>query len=78
MGISVADIRNIVFCGHGNTGKTSLIDLMLIKSGAATGHPSVDAGTSICDFDEEEKQHKYTIESSSSSISTTRLASISR
>ena len=62
MGISVADIRNIVFCGHGNTGKTTLIDLMLIKSGAVTGHPSVDAGTSICDFDDEEKHHKHSVE----------------
>ncbi len=30
----------------------------------SNGHPSVDEGTSICDFDPEEKHHKYTIEAS--------------
>lgn len=58
----VEDIRNVALCGHGSTGKTSLVDKMLVKSGAASGNPSVDHGTSICDFDPEEKHHKYTIE----------------
>ena len=61
---SVADIRNVAVCGHGSSGKTTLVDRMLIKTGAASGTPSVDDGTSICDFDPEEKHHKYTIESS--------------
>ena len=43
-------------------GKTTLVDQLLVKTGAVSGQPSVDAGTSICDFDEEEKHHKYTIE----------------
>jgi elongation factor G len=41
-----------------------MVDKMLIKTGAVNAHPSVDDGTSICDFDPEEKHHKYTIESS--------------
>ncbi len=61
---NVEDIRNVAVCGHGSSGKTTLVDRMLIKSGAASGTPSVDDGTSICDFDPEEKHHKYTIESS--------------
>ena len=60
----VEDIRNIAFCGHGGSGKTSLADKLLVKTGAVAGEPSVDAGTSICDFDAEEKAHKRTIESS--------------
>jgi len=60
----VDDIRNIAFCGHGGSGKTSLADKLLVKTGAVAGEPSVDAGTSICDFDAEEKAHKRTIESS--------------
>lgn len=59
---TVRDIRNLVFCGHGGCGKTTLIDQLLVKTGACTGHPSVDEGTSVCDFDPEEKHHKYTIE----------------
>jgi elongation factor G len=61
---NVADIRNVAICGHGNAGKTTLVDHLLVESGAVTGKPSVDAGTSICDFDEEEKHHKHSIESS--------------
>ncbi len=59
---NIHDIRNLVLCGHGGCGKTTLVDSMLVKSEAMTAHPSVDEGTSICDFDPEEKHHKYTIE----------------
>ncbi len=58
----VEDIRNIAVCGHGGAGKTTLIDQLLVHSGAVTSKPDVDAGTSICDFDEEEKHHKHSIE----------------
>ncbi len=59
----VEAIRNVVFCGHGSAGKTTLIDTILNKTGAVHRQASVDDGTSICDFDEEEKHHKYSIES---------------
>lgn len=60
--VRVEDIRNLALCGHGAAGKTTLADHFLLKSGAVTGAHSVDNGTSICDFDAEEKQHKYSIE----------------
>lgn len=59
---NVADIRNIAVCGHGGSGKTTLVDQLLVLSGAVKTKPDVDAGTSICDFDEEEKHHKHSIE----------------
>ncbi len=62
MAKNVADIRNITICGHSSAGKTSLVDQLLVRSGAVSAKPSVDAGTSICDFDEEEKHHKHSVE----------------
>ncbi len=62
MARKVDDIRNLAICGHGNSGKTTLVDQLLVQSGAVNAKPSVDAGTSICDFDEEEKHHKHSIE----------------
>jgi elongation factor G len=64
MARNVEDIRNIAVCGHGSAGKTTLVDHLLVKTGAVTGQPSVDNGSSICDFDEEEKHHKHSIEAS--------------
>ncbi|MFZ5828833.1 MAG: GTP-binding protein, partial [Planctomycetota bacterium] len=58
----VADIRNVAFCGHGSAGKTTLVDRLLSATGTISRPASVDEGTSICDFDDEEKHHKYTIE----------------
>ncbi len=62
MARNVEDFRNIAVCGHGSSGKTTLVDHLLVKTGAVSGQPSVDNGTSICDFDEEEKHHKHSIE----------------
>ncbi len=63
MARNIADLRNLAVCGHSSAGKTSLVDHLLIKSGAVSAKPSVDAGNSICDFDEEEKHHKHSVES---------------
>ena len=60
----VEDVHNVVLCGHGSAGKTTLVDTMLTSTGTLTRQASVDDRTSICDFDEEEKQHQYTIEAS--------------
>ncbi len=60
--LSVEKIRNVALCGHGACGKTTLVDKMLFVTGMVTRPASVDDGTSICDFDEEEKAHRYSIE----------------
>ncbi len=59
----IEDIRNIAFCGNGSAGKTMLLDKILTSTGTIKRPASVDDGTSVCDFDEEEKHHKHTIES---------------
>src|SRR5437764_3386673 len=60
----VDDIRTVALVGHEQTGKTSLADALLFKAKAVDRRGSVDDGTSVSDFDEEEKKHKYSIDSS--------------
>lgn len=62
MATGIGQRRNIAFCGHNDSGKTTLIDQILVASGAVSGLHSVDDGTSICDFDAEERLHHHTIE----------------
>lgn len=58
----VEDIRNIAFCGHGSAGKTTLIDHLLVKTGAVAHPAGTEIGPAILDTDEEEKIHHYSIE----------------
>lgn len=60
---NVESIRNVILCGHGSSGKTTLADSFLTITNTVNGAPSVEDGSSICDFDPEEKAHKYSIES---------------
>jgi len=58
---ATGDIRNVVLLGHGGSGKTSLAEAMLHKTGATSRLGSVDDKTSTCDFYEEEKEHHHSI-----------------
>src|SRR5712691_1018235 len=59
----VDDIRTVALVGHEVAGKTSLADALLFKAKAVERRGSVDDGSSMSDFDEEEKKHKYSIDS---------------
>ncbi len=61
---SVDDIRTVALVGHEVAGKTSLADAILFKAKANDRRGCVDDLTSISDFDDEEKKHKYSIDSS--------------
>jgi elongation factor G len=47
--------------GHGGSGKTSLTEAMLHKTGATSRLGSVDDKTSTCDYYDEEKEHHHSI-----------------
>ena len=58
-----ADIRNVAFVGHGAVGKTTLVDALLFHAKAVDRKGSVDDGSSVLDFDDEEKARSYSIDS---------------
>jgi elongation factor G len=62
--VDTNDIRNVVLLGHGGSGKTSLAEAILHKTGATSRLGSVDEQTSICDYYDEEKEHQHSIKSS--------------
>jgi elongation factor G len=47
-------LRNIALIGHGSSGKTMLAETMLFLSGAINRRGSVEEGTTVTDFDDEE------------------------
>jgi len=55
------NIRNIVLLGHAGSGKTTLAESILHKTGASNRLGSVDEKTSICDYYDEEKEHQHSI-----------------
>ena len=59
----VKDKRAVVFVGHSGSGKTACIDAILYKAGANSRHGSVDQGSSMCDYNDDEIARKVTIRS---------------
>src|SRR3954469_21983781 len=60
----VEDIRNLALVGHGAAGKTSLADALLFHAKAVDRRGSVDDGTSVSDYDDEEKKRHFSIDTS--------------
>jgi len=60
--VKVENIRNVVVCGHGSAGKTTLAEAALGLKNIGDGPGGVDAKTSMLDFDEEERKHHHSIE----------------
>ena len=57
----VADVRNFVVLGHSGSGKTTLSDAFAFKLGLTDRQGSVDAGSSVSDYTDEEKSRKISI-----------------
>jgi elongation factor G len=60
---ATGDIRNVVLLGHGGSGKTSLTEAILYKTGTINRLGSVVDKTSVCDYYDEEKEHQHSIQS---------------
>ena len=59
--IDPARIRNVGILGHGGVGKTTLIENILHDTGVVNRVGSVEDGTTVADYLEEEKAHHHTI-----------------
>jgi len=53
--------RIFLLCGHAQSGKTSISESILFKCGATTRLGKVDEGTTISDYEDDEKQRKSSI-----------------
>ncbi len=59
--LPVANTRNVVVLGHTGSGKTTLIDSILFKTGANDRLGLVANGSSMADWTDEEKERKISI-----------------
>lgn len=58
------NVRNIVMLGHSGSGKTTLVEAMLASGGAIPRMGSVNEGTTVSDYNEDEKEKKHSASSS--------------
>jgi elongation factor G len=57
-------IRNVAVVGHRGTGKTSLVEAMLFQAGAVNRLGSIDSGSTVSDWDDDERRRGMSLSSS--------------
>ncbi len=62
------DIRNITFVGHSGSGKTSLVEALLVKSGKIGEAGTIERGTTTTDHDPLEKEFQSSLDSALASL----------
>lgn len=63
-GHTIKDIRNIALISHAGSGKTTLSEAMLHNAGISSRFGKIEEGTTVSDYNEDEKERKVSIASS--------------
>jgi elongation factor G len=61
-------IRNVAVVGHRGTGKTSLVEAVLFQSGVVNRLGTVEQGTTISDWDEDEQRRQMSLSASLANV----------
>src|SRR6059058_4967224 len=64
MAVEPGKIRNVAAVGHRGTGKTSLVEAMLFQAGAANRLGTVESGSTVSDWDEDEQRRQMSLAAS--------------
>lgn len=62
MGYATSGIRNIALVGTAGAGKTSLTETLLLQAGATRARGSLARGTTVSDFDPQEKRLQHSLD----------------
>ena len=61
MGVELTKKRTFLLCGHAQAGKTSFSESIVFKCGGITRFGRIEEGTTISDYEEDEKERKSSI-----------------
>ncbi len=64
MPIEAGKIRNVAVVGHRGTGKTSLVEALLFQAGKTNRLGTIEAGTTVSDWDEDEQRRQMSLSAS--------------
>jgi elongation factor G len=64
MAVEPGKIRNVAVVGHRGTGKTSLVEAMLFQAGATNRLGTIESGTTVSDWDDDEQRRQMSLAAS--------------